>query len=79
MSFNDALAQSAVRRSSNICALSKWADTLEKADREQFEVAVADLTIPHSDIFRAMRAMGFTLGLSTVGRHRNGVCTCDVQ
>lgn len=75
-SFNDALKQSATTRSSNVCAVVKWRTTLDPQTRTEFDAALADQAHTHSNLFRAMRSLGYEAGLSSVGRHRNGECTC---
>lgn len=75
-SFNEALKQSTLTRSSNVCALVKWRTALDAEARTEFDTALANPANTHSNLYRAMRSLGYEAGLSTVGRHRNGECTC---
>lgn len=49
------------------------------ADRVQFEKILADPTVPHSLIVRALAVEGIKVSASTVGLHRRGACSCGVQ
>lgn len=77
-SFNDALKQSTITRSSNVCALVKWRAHLDVETRTEFDQALTNPANTHSNLYRAMRSLGYEASLSTVGRHRNGECTCGI-
>ena len=49
------------------------------ADRVQFEKILADPSVPHSLIVRALAVEGIKVSASTVGLHRRGACSCGLQ
>lgn len=75
MSFKDALtveiAASSKRMRCTVCALE---DTLSAGDWTDLQASLADPTIPHTAIYRALKSIGASVGDTTVARHRKGEC-----
>jgi len=58
------------------CSVSILLDALDEADRKDLEAALADGSIPHTAISRALTKRGHDMHDKRVAAHRRGECAC---
>lgn len=59
------------------CSVSILLRNLRGNELAEFEDALADSTISHTLLERALRAEGHYVGTGTIGKHRRGDCRCS--
>lgn len=59
------------------CSVTTLLEGLDTDTRAEVEAALDDPTIGHMRIVTALKAIGHEIGVSSIGRHRNGQCKCE--
>lgn len=68
------LAQQQEARKGPECSISALLKTLDADTRADVRQALDDPTLQHTQIMRALTAIGHDIGATTIGRHRAGEC-----
>lgn len=79
MGFSESFRKCQEQAPGRPCRVEVIRRGFDGADRVQFEKILADPSVPHSLIVRALAVEGIRVSASTVGLHRRGVCSCGVQ
>lgn len=58
------------------CTIGQLLESMPEADRKDLVVALADPTIQHTAIVRALKNRDYPVKPSAVPRHRKGECSC---
>lgn len=61
------------------CSMATLLANLDDDDRQTLEAWLADPTMQHARIARALQASGHDIKQLTVNRHRNGDCRCATR
>lgn len=56
------------------CTVCDWLEQLPPKERDEYAHVLADRSFQGTSIQRALKARGYTFGVDTVRRHRNGEC-----
>ncbi len=65
------------RRVGPDCNMKVLRAELSDADRETLDEMLADPSVQHSHIARALKAIEHPLNVGTINRHRRGDCACS--
>jgi len=75
MSFKEALTvQIAAASKGPRCTVCALQDTLDPADWNDLCASMAESSIPHTVIYRALKSMDVHVGDGAIARHRKGEC-----
>ncbi len=60
------------------CLVGKYLDSLDE-DSQKESISLLDKKSGYSaeTLFSAFKAMGYSIGATTIRRHRTGACTCQ--
>lgn len=74
----EAFAQASPQRGPG-CSVAKMLGQLGAVDRQLVEgwLAAPTSEISHAHLARTFKAVGYTFGGDTLGRHRRGECRCN--
>lgn len=61
------------------CGIGKLLETLDKAATDYLLAALGNHAYTHMAIHKALIKRGYRMSYSTVQRHRNGTCSCEVE
>jgi hypothetical protein len=79
LGFSESFKKCQEQPQSRPCRVEVIRRGFDGADRVQFEKILADPSVPHSLIVRALAVEGIKVSASTVGLHRRGACSCGIQ
>ena len=76
LSFMDALSAQPGKPRGELCSVELVRQAMSDGDRQQFDAALADRSVSHARLSRALASIGHKVNQGTIGRHRVGDCKC---
>lgn len=76
MGLRDALEANSKVRRGPACKIGLILGDMTPEDREDLEVALADIVFPGTGIARALQSEGYEVSTQMIQRHRRGDCGC---